>query len=128
MEITKPLMIMLMINLIITISGVSLFNDGITNNFFNVDGQQVTGVTEDFQDSTPSSDESFIEDPGGTTLSIIDVLGVVKDFGLLLINIAFAPLALLTAAGMPWVVKLFVGVPLTMLQVLGVVSFFRSGQ
>jgi len=128
-EMTKPLFITLMINLILVIAGYGLFDAGIIEDFVQLNKENEVGKTSEELKKTLPSQDSFLQDvPGGGALSqFFDSLGLVKDFITFAVNIALAPIALLADAGMPNVVRVFVGVPLLFFNGFGVISFVRSG-
>lgn len=128
-EMTKPLFITLMLNLFLVVGGYGLFDAGVVEDFVQLNnGDEVGETSEDLKNTLPSQD-SFLQDvPGGGALSqFFDSLGLVKDFITFAVNIALAPIALLVDAGMPNIVRVFVGVPLLFFNGFGVISFVRSG-
>ena len=130
-EITKPAFIVLMINLFLVVGGVQIFDAGVLQDFIQIEtsGEQadIRDVSARLEQSVPSSEANFLQDPVGSTLSLFDGLGIVKDFILLIFNIVFASVGLMIDADMPVVIRAVVGFPLLVFNVFGIISFIRSG-
>jgi len=108
-QITKPAFTVLMINLFLVIGGVQIFDAGVLQDFIQIetgDGEaDIRDVSARLEQSVPSTEESFLQDPVGSTLSLFDSLGIVKDFLLLTFNVVFASIGLMIDADMPLVIK-----------------------
>jgi len=126
-NITKPLFITLFINLLLVVSGFGLIEGtGPASSFLDIDADgEIQGGSDELEETVPNSEGSLVQDPSGTTDNLIDSTGLVGRFVIFLFNIVTAPISLLIDT--PNIVKVFVGVPLLLLNVMGYVSFFRSG-
>jgi len=126
-ELTKPLFTILFVNLLLVAGGFTVFNNGVIGDFVDFGGEtgtELVGASQTLNESVPKG-ESFVQDPSGTSLSLLDGLATVLDILRLFGNILLAPIALLIE--LPNVARIFVGAPLTILMVIAYASFIRSG-
>lgn len=121
---TKILVLILTINMILYLGGMRVFQNDFLNNFVDINGETIT-PSESFINATPSSPYT-----GGTltptdgSFSFIDALALAWDIIKLLLNLSFAPIALFY--GMPLVLILLLGVPLSIVYVFSLVMIIRG--
>lgn len=127
MSTAKILMFMLAINIFLYIGGVQLFGNDILDNIVSQSGGEVVGYS-DIADAVPldaqASTNNFVSDASG--FSFFDALNVVWDFLKFLMNLIFAPIGLIVAAGLPLVVQLALGVPVGIAYIFGLVALIRG--
>lgn len=134
-EMTKPVLATVTINLFMVLYGFAPVNGGLVGNLVDapdtgagVDPQKISG---NFSDAVPTSDGDGLGtaggSSGGTFSGFFDSIGVVQDIAIFLSNIVLAPLGVFTVDGMPGVVKALLGVPLLLLNVIAYAAFLRSG-
>jgi hypothetical protein len=124
-NITKALLIVLCMHLVVYAVGFELVD---VNSFVNRlvdDPQQNLRVSDELQDSLPDDfEESGINVPG---LLLVDGLRAIITFIGFLINIVFAPVALINSLGLPTQSNLLISIPLLIVYIVGVVSLIRGG-
>lgn len=138
-DLTKPAFIVLSINIMLVVGGIQILDAGVVGDFvditqsdsdqyysYDADRTRIDGVSSELNNSLPQDQQSFIQDPVGQTLSLFDNIGLIKDAILLLFNIVLAPIGILTAAGVPGIAKVFIGLPLLFFNTMGMVSFIRG--
>lgn len=130
---TRILLIELCISLVIFLSGVNVLDDtnnNFINNFINVDSYnndnqlQTKGTT--FAQNTNSTSQGLEKTSGGL-LSFIDVVSSIVSFLKFLLTLLFLPVYIMASIGLPNILCILIGVPLTFLNVLGFIYLIRSG-
>ena len=128
MSTSKILILVLTINIFLYLGGVQLFDNDILDRFVDIDGDEVTGYSEIEAaipiDAAPSTN-NFVSEATGS-FSFFDALNVVWDFFKFMLNLIFAPIGLLVAAGLPLVVQLALGVPIGLGYIFGLLMLIRG--
>lgn len=129
MKVVSVLVLMITFNIFLYLGGVQLFGNDILDNVVDINSNdQVTGYS-DIGDAVPldaqASTNNFVSDASG--FSFFDALNVVWDFIKFMLNLIFAPIGLLVAAGLPLVVQLALGVPVGLAYIFGLIVLIRGG-
>jgi len=118
-----------MINVFLVISGYGVFQGGLVDTIadFNQDNE-VTGTSQNLTENLPDENSGFDSIPGSSTIqSFIDGLTVIKDLAIFFVNIVAAPITMMVDAQMPNIVRVLIGIPLLVLNVISYAAFIRSG-
>lgn len=127
---TKALILILCINILLYIGGVRVVASSTAGDFMGrfIDTSTnqslapgFTGLNESLTDFSQSG--GIVSD----TFSFIDAIRVIIDFFIFLVNIVFTPFGLFISGGLPPIVGLIVGLPLTVIMLVGLAYFIRGG-
>lgn len=122
----KTVIIILSINILLFIGGVRVVdtNQDFMQQFLNPDkNNSIEDST--FYNNTANLKVSSSQGVGTGIINFIDSLNAVKNFIVFLVNILLTPIGLF--GQMPETIGLVIGVPLTVISVLGLLYFIRSG-
>lgn len=126
----KAIILILSINTLLFLGGVRVIADD-NNTFMNLfidvnefddSGQLI--VSDDLQTTLPIGAEEGIF---SKTFEFVDALRVVFDFAIFLINLVFTPFGLFMSSGLPPTIGLIFGLPLMVIGVISLATFWRSG-
>ena len=127
----KIVIIVLCMNILLYVNGVRVIDtsNDFMERFISVDNKiNGTGNLTLSQrlNETQISLKTFSQSGAGTgVLAFVDALKTVKDVAVFFINIVFTPFGLFLA--LPQQMALIIGLPLTIISLLGLIYFIRSG-
>lgn len=128
----KILIIIIGISLMLRLGGIQLLDNDILDRFVSFDDDQnPTNIqlSNEFMGTVPInvSTSTGNLNAEGSGFSFFDALGIVWGFILFMFNILLAPIALLSATGMPGFITALIGVPLMILYIYWIIVFVRGG-
>lgn len=126
-------MFILAFNIFLYVAGVALFDHDILDRIVEFNDDNVVDYAQGASGSSLGSAVPSSPNTGGSLtvsnggFSFIDSLTIVWDAIKFLLNIIFAPIGLLVAAGFPLVVQLGLGVPVGVAYIYGLLVLIRGG-
>lgn len=126
---TKAILIIICINILLYVGGVRVVNTDTSTQFMGnfIDTSTNQSLSSNFTDIGEGMTDFSQSGVLSEGLSFIDALRMVISFLSFIVNIIFTPFGLFIAGGLPPIVGLIVGLPLTVILVLGVAYFIRGG-
>ena len=123
----KVMIIFLCINILLFLGGVRVIdtNEDFMNTFLGSNGQNNSISGSEFYNTTEGLKTTSSQGIGTTITNFVDALNAVKAFIVLLVNLLLTPIGLF--ATMPQTVGLVIGIPMTVIGILGLIYFIRSG-
>lgn len=128
----KLLMFFLCINICFYIGGFRVIHDDFLNQFFDTSEQNETlilsGPSANLTGSVPQDLEISSAQESDNSWKMTDVFKTLWGFITFLLNTAFMPLSFFTdtSLGLPWVVRIIFGAPLTIAYLLAILSWFKG--
>lgn len=133
MGVVKILVLVLIVNSFFYLSGFHLFDNDILTRFVSLDEDHILDYAHGDSGEAIGSALPSDATTGGTLttgtggFSFVDALALVWDVIKFLLNIIFAPIGLLVAAGFPLFVQLGLGLPLGAAYIFGLIVLLRGG-
>ena len=125
----KVIVLMLCINIMLYLGGFTLLTGDILQEFFTISGEDITGISSEFVGTIPTSPDVAGITTSSSDFRFTDIPKTIFAIFAFLINIMFAPLAILTSPqlGLPNELKFMLGIPLTLIMLFVIVDWWRGG-
>ena len=124
--IPKMILVWLCISIVLYGFGVRVMEGDILDKFVAFDGDTVTGLSSNFSSVIPTQAESNTILGSSSTFVFIDGLKLIWSFITFMINIAVAPIGLLTFLEVPPFIVLALGVPSAVMFIVAIILFIRG--
>ncbi len=128
----KAILLVIIIDIMFLIGGVSNIGGDLVNSMFNINvdddsNYYVSGVTGELNESIPTGGSGGSFETGSNVLNFIDGLKTITSFLFgFMISIVLAPINIITGLGVSGIISLMIGIPLTIVYILGIVLIIRG--